>query len=31
MAVEAQAKINQDAADLVYSEMMMEDRKAGIT
>ena len=31
MAVEAQTKINQDAADLVYSEMMMEDRKAGIT
>ena len=31
MAVQAQTKINQDAADLVYSEMMMEDKKAGIT
>lgn len=31
MAVETQVKINQDAADLVFSEMATEDRKAGIT
>jgi dynein heavy chain len=30
MVIETQVKINQEGADLVYQEMLQEDRKAGI-